>query len=256
MVKKTVIITGASRGIGLHLSQRFLQEDFNVIGVSRSDSPIKHPSYRQLNADLSDPLELDGIVQSIKGEVIHGLINNAGVHGPVGPFEHIPYEAWEHTFQLNLFAPAVLARSCIPSLRREKGFVIFLSGGGSAFPRMNYSAYGVSKCAVVRLADTLALELTPDVFVYCIAPGPNRTDLLDEVIKNGESVNEEDIVDFSLPEDLCIFLARNSNIKYSGKFIHVKDDYGSWDNKLLEYPAYTLRRIDRRTLATVDLGQF
>ena len=158
-------------------------------------------------------------------------------------------ESWVDAFNVNLFGASALTQVCIPSLRQTKGFVIFVSGGGSAFPRPNYSAYGVSKCGVIRLTEVLAEELAPDISVYCIAPGPNRTQMQEEVARSGETVREEDLVDFDLPERLCLFLAGNKDPRYSGKFIHVKDDYAGWDEKQLSGDANTLRRMDNNTMA-------
>ena len=132
---------------------------------------------------------------------------------------------------------------CIPSLRENRGFIIFLSGGGSAFPKPNFSAYGVSKTAVVRLSEVLASELSPDVLVYCVAPGPNRTQLLENAIRGGEIIAEEEILDFDYVERLCVFLALNRDPRYSGKFIHAKDQYETWGDQQLSEDGYTLRRI-------------
>ena len=106
---------------------------------------------------------------------------------------------------------------------------------------------------MVRLAEVLAKELAPEISVYCIAPGPNRTEFLEEAIRGGEVVPDEDIVDFGHPERLCLFLARNRDPRYSGKFIHVVDGYDNWNSNQLADDAYTLRRIDPRTLRRVNL---
>ena len=79
--------------------------------------------------------------------------------------------------------------------------------------------------------------------MYCVAPGPNRTQLLDEAIKSGEKVPPQDFVDFDYPLRLCEFLADNQDPRYSGKFIHVKDDYVNWSHAQLEKEAFTLRRV-------------
>lgn len=254
MPSQKIVITGTSRGIGKHLALRFLDEGYGVIGISRSSSPIDHPDYQEYLVDLGDMDQVKALCTEIRDQPVAGLINNAGIHGPIGSFENAPLDAWLNTFNINLFGAAGLAQACVPALRRRNGFIIFLSGGGSAFPRVNYSAYGVSKCAVIRLAEVLALELDPKVLVYCIAPGPNRTGLLTETRESGEVVKEEDIVDFEYPERLCLFLAKNRDPRYSGKFIHVVDSYESWEEKQLSSDAYTLRRIDPRTLEKVDLS--
>ena len=251
---RTVVITGTSRGIGYHLAQRFLAEGYSVIGISRSESSIDHPEFTSLTADIGDLDQVRDLSQKLAGRPIAGLINNAGTHSPIGPFEHAPIDAWVHTFYTNLFGAAALTQICIPSLRANNGFIIFLSGGGSAFPRANFSAYGVSKCGAIRLTEVLAKELAPEVAVYCIAPGPNRTELLEEAVRGGEVVPEEDIVEFEYPERLCLFLARNRDARFSGKFIHVRDRYDQWGDDQLTNDAYTLRRIDLRTLSRVNLA--
>lgn len=244
-----VVITGTSRGIGYHLARRFLDEGYGVIGISRSETSISDPRFRSISADIADWRKLKALAEQLAGEPIIGLINNAGIHGPIGPFETTPMEAWADAFNVNLFGASALTQVCIPVLRQNKGFIIFVSGGGSAFPRPNYSSYGVSKCGVIRLSEVLAVELAPDILVYCVAPGPNRTQMQEEVARSGETVREEDFVDFSYPERLCLFLANNRDPRYSGKFIHVKDDYANWDDKQLTADANTLRRMDANTMA-------
>jgi len=247
-----VVITGTSQGIGHHLALKFLANGFDVTGVSRSRTEIDHPAFKSYSADVSDLGSLNAMVDEIDDGSIVGLVNNAGSHGPIGPFESTPIEDWIQAFYPNLFGAATLSQLLIPSLRTNKGFIIFLSGGGSAFPRPNFSAYGVSKTGVVRLSEVLAKELAPDVFVYCVAPGPNQTSLLQEAIDGGEPVPPEDIVGFDFVERLCLFLANNRDSRYSGKFIHVRDSYDDWGDPQLEPEPYTLRRTDPSTLSRIN----
>ena len=239
----TLVITGTSRGIGYHLARRFLSLGYGVIGVSRSDTPIEHPSFRSIQADIGDLDQAKTLAANLVEEPIAGVINNAGIHGPIGPFEDADIASWVNTFYVNLFGAAALTQGCIPSLRRQKGFIIFLSGGGSAFPRKNFTAYAVSKTGVLRMSETLAIELAPDVLVYCVAPGPNRTGILEEAIQGGEVVPPDDVVDFQDVERLCVFLAANRDPRFSGKFIHIKDNYQEWGERQLAGDGYTLRRI-------------
>ena len=248
-----MVITGTSRGIGFHLAQRFLEAGYDVTGISRTETPIEHPKFSSLRADIGDLSQVSALSQDLAGQPIVGLINNAGLHGPVGPFESTPLDAWVSTFNVNLFGAAALSQMCLPSLRQRNGFIIFFSGGGSAFPRPNFSAYGVSKSAVIRLSEVLAKELAPEIFVYCVAPGPNRTALMKETIASGETVREEDVVDFGYPERLCLFLANNRDPRYSGKFIHVRDSYQEWNDDQLAEDVHTLRRMDARTLGRLKI---
>ncbi|MBI2542899.1 MAG: SDR family oxidoreductase [Candidatus Aenigmarchaeota archaeon] len=240
---KVIIITGSSRGIGYHLANRFIESGFKVIGVSRSGTSIKHNNFQDVIMDVSNLSEIENLGNEIDLSSVHGIINNAGMHGPLGPFEKNDMTKWVETFYVNLFGGAALTQMCIPSLKKNNGFVIFLSGGGSGFAKPNFSAYSVSKTAVVRLAENLAKELNPDVFVYCVAPGSNRTEMLEVAIKAGDDVKEKDVVDFKEPEDLCLFLADNKDLRYSGKFIHVKDNYKNWGEKEFSDEMYKLRRL-------------
>jgi NAD(P)-dependent dehydrogenase (short-subunit alcohol dehydrogenase family) len=241
--EKAILVTGTSRGIGFHLCTRLLDLGYRVAGISRSGTPLRHPRFMEIRADLSKPEDVAALRERVRDLPLHGLINNAGIHGPIGPFEANDFAQWVAAFQVNLFSAAGLAHMCIPALRKHRGFIIFLSGGGSGFARPNFSSYGVAKTAVVRLAEVLARELAPDVLVYCVAPGPNRTALLDEAIRGGEVVPPGDIVDFDYPLRLFEFLVRNTDPRYSGKFIHVKDNYMHWQDPQFAPDAYTLRRI-------------
>lgn len=240
--KKVVLITGTSRGIGFHLAKRFLAEGYGVIGLSRSKTEIKDKNFEHLAVDLSNWNFAYQLAKEWRSQPICGLIHNAGIQGPSGPFETNPLSRWVDTFSVNLFSAVALTQPLLPTLRQNKGFVIFLSGGGSGYARPNFTAYGVSKTAVVRMAENLAQELRPDIKVYCVAPGANRTALLAEARKAGTQVEEADMVDFKMPEDLCLFLAKNQDLRYSGKFIHVKDDYRNWDERHFAEDRYTLRR--------------
>ena len=240
---KTIVITGTSRGIGRHLASVFLDIGYKVIGVSRSHTAINNPNFQSLQIDIADLSQISTLKTILESRELIGLINNCAIHGPIGPLESSPIEQWIQTFNVNLFGHALLSQMCIPSLRSNKGFIIFMSGGGSAFPRPNFSAYSVSKTGIVRLSEVLAEELSPDVLVYCVAPGPNRTGLLEEAINHGEIVPEGDIVDFGYASRLCSFLSKNKDPRYSGKFIHVKDNYLEWDDHNMAGDGYTLRRV-------------
>lgn len=240
--RKVVLITGTSRGIGFHLAKRFLSEGYSVIGLSRSRTDIEDERFEHFEADLSNWNFAHQLAEEWKDSPISGFIHNAGIHGPLGPFETNPLARWVDTFAVNLFSGVALAQSLIPTLRKTKGFIIFLSGGGSAYAKPNFSAYSVSKTAVVRMAENLAEELRPEIKVYCVAPGPNRTALLQKAMEAGDAVREDAVVDFSAPENLCLFLAQNHDPRYSGKFIHVKDDYRNWNERHFAEANYTLRR--------------
>ena len=242
--KGSILITGCSAGIGLHLTRAMLDDGWEVYGISRSNSPIKNSRFHQINADLNSNSDVHKVIRHIVKLNIHVLINNVGGHGPICEFDKVSMDEWIRTFTLNLFSPLRITQQLIPKMRRNKGSIIFLSGGGSAYPLVNFSSYGVSKTAVVRMAEILAKELSPDISVYSMAPGPNRTQLLNDAIAAGDNVPEERIVSFDKPIKLVRFLINNKDKRYSGKFIHVNDPYEDWSSNKLTSDNYTLRRVE------------
>src|SRR4051812_44411531 len=140
-------------------------------------------------ADLDDQSQVDGLAASVLGDfgAVDVLVNNASVQGPIGPLETIDFAAWRRVFDVNLFAAARLSQRVLPSMRaRGRGKIVNVSGGGATGPRADFSAYALSKVAIVRLTETLAEELKGTAIdVNAVAPGPMNTRMLDEVLAAG-----------------------------------------------------------------------
>jgi 3-oxoacyl-[acyl-carrier protein] reductase len=188
------------------------------------------------------------------------LVNNAAVQGPIGPLSEVDWSAWRAVFAVNLFAPAFLCRALIPPMReRGWGRIINLSGGGATGPRPDLSAYAASKCALVRLTETLARELDgTGITVNSVAPGSLNTRMLDELLAAGPNgarreylkALEQARTGGSSPERaaaLVAWLASPAANGISGKLFSAV-----WDNweqladhrdTLAGSDVYTLRRI-------------
>ena len=91
---------------------------------------------------------------------VHILVNNAGVYGPLGPIEDVDWDAWVRAIEINLFGSVLMCRALLPHFKPQRyGKIIQLSGGGATNPLPRISAYAASKAAIVRFAETLALEV-------------------------------------------------------------------------------------------------
>src|SRR5437016_14472488 len=114
---------------------------------------------RIVAADLADPDAISRIVAKA-GEFdgsIDVLVNNAAIQGPIGPLLDNDPAEWAQTVAVNLTAPVMLCRACIPLMgKRSRSKIINLSGGGATGPRPNFSAYASAKAALVRFSETLA----------------------------------------------------------------------------------------------------
>ena len=173
---KTVLVTGASRGLGLEVARHFARAGTNVAMTARDAGALREAgktvagdrasTTQKIRSDyfidLGDPSQVDALAAAVLRDFdgVDVLVNNASVQGPIGPLETTDFAAWRRVFDVNLFAAARLSQLLIPSMRRRGwGKIVNVSGGGATGPRPDFSAYALSKVAIVRLTETLAVEL-------------------------------------------------------------------------------------------------
>jgi 3-oxoacyl-[acyl-carrier protein] reductase len=190
------------------------------------------------------------------------LINNAGIPGPGGMLHEISMEDFDATLQTNLVAPARLSQLVLPDfLAQGHGVILNLSGGGATAPRPRFSAYAASKCALVRLTETLALEY-PALFFYALSPGALRTPMMQAMVEMGpEKIGkeyydakrrmEEGGEDPKRAAELALWLVKHHPPELNGKLISaIYDDYRREQPKAATW--WTLRRVDE--VCRKDLG--
>lgn len=192
-VRKSIVVTGASRGIGHSTVKRFSTEGWRIITCSRDvvpDACQRDPNWSaHITADLSQPAEQDRLVAEsleILGDApLHGLVNNAGV-SPKTPYRERlgclngDVAAWKEVFELNLFTPLRLARGFAAALHKGRGAVVNITSiAGHAVHPFAGSAYSVSKAALSALTREMASEFGAlGVRVNAIAPGEIATNML------------------------------------------------------------------------------
>ncbi|HEX4123623.1 MAG TPA: SDR family oxidoreductase [Tepidisphaeraceae bacterium] len=195
LVGKIAIVTGASRGLGKEIAQTLAAAGATLFLTARNAAALGNPRDNFLAVDLTAANAPEQIVaacvQRFGGVDI--LINNAGILGPIGPLESVPFADWQSAFVVNLFAPSRLCQLVAPIMRqRGGGKIINLSGGGATSPRPDFTAYGASKCALVRLTETLAIELADaNIDVNAVAPGAMNTDMASQVIAAGPTASRD-----------------------------------------------------------------
>ncbi|MZR32110.1 SDR family NAD(P)-dependent oxidoreductase [Sneathiella litorea] len=190
---KVLLLTGASRGIGHATVKRFSAAGWRVLTVSRQAfseyCPWEGGEKDHLQIDLSDieklPKAIDHIREKLEGAPLHALVNNAGV-SPKGPdgerFSTLnsSYADWLHVYNVNLFAPLMLAQGLFAELVAAKGAIVNVTSiaGGRVHPFAG-SAYGTSKAALSALTREMAADFGPHgVRVNAIAPGEIDTSIL------------------------------------------------------------------------------
>jgi 3-oxoacyl-[acyl-carrier protein] reductase len=187
---RSVLVTGASRGIGAATARAFAK-DGDRVAVHYSSSPeaakavladLPGTGHVLAHADLADPAAIHQMVSGVADNLggIDVLVNNAGIYGP-HPIRETSYEdwqaAWTETLAVNLQGPANTAWCAIRHMPRG-GRIINVSSRGAFRGEPNQPAYGASKAALVSLTQSLARSLGPEgIAVTAIAPGWTTTDM-------------------------------------------------------------------------------
>lgn len=191
--RKTVVISGASRGIGHAMAKCFLERDWRIITCSRDDVPEeceRDPNWScHIPADLADADSLAAFVEKanaeLAGDALHALVNNAGM-SPKAPFKERlgclngDLDAWRAVFELNLFAALKLSRGFATALHRGKGAIVNVTSiAGHLIHPFASSAYSISKAALSALTREMANEFADlGVRVNAVAPGEIETDMI------------------------------------------------------------------------------
>lgn len=268
------LITGGSQGLGKVIAEHFLREGANVLLCARNEKELastreelagKFPARKILvkACDVSNEAQVNELVAFALREFgsLHALVLNAGIYGPMGPTESVDLAEWRRAIDINLFGVLLPCRAVIPHFKKAgRGKIVVLSGGGATNPRPNISSYAASKAAVVRLMETLALELEPHrIDVNAIAPGALATRLVDEVLAAGpekvgaafyaqnQKWKEDGATSPALGAGLAVYLASVASDGITGRLLSAQWD--PWKTmhehreELAKSDIYCLRRI-------------
>jgi NAD(P)-dependent dehydrogenase (short-subunit alcohol dehydrogenase family) len=193
--RRTLILTGASRGIGHATVKRFSSAGWRVITCSRhpfpEDCPWEAGPEDHIQVDLSDGAGTEAAIAEMRarltanGSRLNALVNNAGISpkspegGRISSID-TPVADWQAVFQVNFFAPIMLARGLIDELRAAHGSVVNVTSiaGGRVHPFAG-SAYATSKAALASLTREMAADFGPlGIRVNAISPGEIETSIL------------------------------------------------------------------------------
>ncbi len=183
-VNKTVLITGAARGIGLATSQIFASANYNVLMLDRDIKELETVSAKISNSiplgfDITDYKSYNEILNIISSKFgkLHSLINNAGI-AQFGVIESCNRKTWREIMNTNLDGMFYLSQLLIPLLKKSHGSIVNIASISGLRASTLRIAYGTSKAAVMQLSKQQAVELGEyGIRVNCVAPGPVRTKL-------------------------------------------------------------------------------
>lgn len=255
MRNKVAIITGASRGIGWRLVERFLAEGASVVACARTaerlealkqqagDAPLE-----VVAADAANPDDVARVVARTR-EAFGGvdiLINNAGAAGPTTSIESLSLEDWTETINSNLTSAFLFVRETVPAMKaRGGGAVVNIGSMTGKKPLVFRAPYAAAKMGLIGLTRTLAEELGPQgIRVNTVCPGTVEGQRLEEVLveqagKRGMTV--EAITDFARSmsplktfvsaddvAELVLFLASERAARMTGQDINISAGQITW----------------------------
>ncbi|MET0903445.1 MAG: SDR family oxidoreductase [Acidimicrobiales bacterium] len=191
---RTVVVTGASRGLGLATAAHLHRAGWAVVAAVRSPDPAlerlrvltgasaEDPRLVAVPLDLDDPDSIEAAAATILDTVgaPDGVVHNAGMAG-VGCLEELPMPTWEQMFSTNFFGPVRLTRALLPAMRvAGRGRIVMVSSMGAVRGMPGISAYSATKGALERWAESLAFEVAPfGLGVTVLVAGSFQTDILE-----------------------------------------------------------------------------
>ncbi len=183
MQPKTVLVVGASRGIGLVIAEHLVTQGFQVIGTVRGESAapqLQAAGITPLVLDVTDHTAVAALPEHVGS--LDALVYNAGL-SVAGPVELLDIELAQAEVNVNYVGAAAVTKAVLPLLRASRGHIVYVTSVNGTAPVGLYASYSASKFALEGFAEALAIEVAgTGVKVTVIEPGICNTDMLPQDI--------------------------------------------------------------------------
>ena len=192
-MNKVAVVTGAARGIGLAIAEKFLETGYRVALLDRDETTLaqtaealcEKPEALAVLCDVSDPLQVQVSIARVVDQFgrIDALVNNAGV-AVFKPAQEVTFEDWSWVMATNLNGPFLCTQACAPVMIETAagGSVVNIASISGVRASTLRIAYGTSKAALMHLTKQQAVEYgNLGIRVNCIAPGPVETAMAAQV---------------------------------------------------------------------------
>lgn len=209
MSKKTVLITGGSKGIGHATAELLLEKGYRVIVLARDEIRLKQAQDDFLSAghdkqdieihalDMANVEQIDSVISKCKllQDGLFGLVSNAALE-ILKPAMEFSLEELEQIWQINILGPIRIMQVCYPFLKKAQGSIVHIGSISDFKCDANYSVYGGSKAFMKGFVGHAAQEMGPDgVRINIVSPGATDTPLMQYFIDKGQW-SQEEIVQF------------------------------------------------------------
>ncbi len=266
--RKSIVITGASSGFGAAFARALARDGHNLFICARRSNRLAEvaaglPAVFYAACDVSQETQVQNFFHQVgeRFRSVDAVIHCAAILGPIGTFDSVKSEEWIAAISANVLAAYLVAKYALPYLQSAKRpRILMLSGGGAFDPMPNVSAYGSSKAAIVRLVETMAVELRArNIAVNAVAPGFAATEIHQSTLAAGRErggdhyertmkfmSNWDDSMD--IPIDCIRYMLSDKAAKLTGKTISARYDpwgqpeFDQWIDQIAASPLYTTQR--------------
>jgi NAD(P)-dependent dehydrogenase (short-subunit alcohol dehydrogenase family) len=243
---QVALVTGGGRGMGRACAQALATAGAAVAVVARSAAQLADTVASitatggraiALTVDVSDRHADEHMTQEVERQLgpIDLLLNNAGIITPLGPVAEVDPEAWWYCQEINVRGPFLCTRMVLPGMcSRRRGRIINVASTAGLMAFANSSAYTLSKTALIRLTEQVALETRAyGLNVFAINPGPVRTAMSAYLMESVEgqqwlSWYRERFDALEVPMEqvvsLVLFLASGRADRLTGRFLSALED--------------------------------
>lgn len=188
---RTIVVTGASAGIGLRICESLLGDGCTVIALSRRRCALAHPKLVPVEVDLTDPAATRAAAAQVcAAHAVTEIVHNAGVIRPA-PVDRVELTDLHALVDLHLSAALILLQAALPAMRAARHGRIVLMATRGMLGLAERTAYAATKSAMLGLMRTWAVELAPHgVTANVVAPGPVHSEMFDAVLPPGSGKAE------------------------------------------------------------------
>ena len=270
---RVALITGAGRGIGRAIAGAFAAEGAKLALAARTRAELDETARMVENAgaetlvvlaDVTDESDVKAMVEQTlaRFQTIDILVNSAGIAGPVGPVQANDVSEWVRTVQVNLIGSFLCCHAVLPvMLGQDRGRIVNLSGAGATNAWRDMSAYCSSKAAVVRLTETMSLELAEtNVRVNVLGPGSVHTRMWEEILEGGTAAGNQELrergemvttgggASIDRAAELAVYLASDVLGELNGRLISATSEgfpfSGETVQRIMSTEAFMIRRVE------------
>ena len=229
-MKKVILITGSSRGIGAAIARLAKEKGYEVLLHGRTHSSHLMKLAKELDSKylIFDISNEDEVRQALfETTEINILVNSAGVNISK-TFNDLTDTDWRSVYDINLFGLVNVTRHVVPIMKRSKstGKIINIASIKGLYASVGRVAYASSKAAVINLTTGLAKELAPDILVNAVAPGFTNTEMTDKtwsdrIKKQVDNILLKRMADPKEIAEVVLFLSSSANEYITGQTINI-----------------------------------